>query len=83
MTELDDQQENRAPGVIIDLEALEAHAKDLFLDRFVEYVRKTRGDHGRYLRLRPGDQAAIRAADDGSAEKLDDISVSLDDRVTD
>ncbi len=68
----DDQRE---PGVTIDLDRLERQARELFLHRFVDHVKKARGEYGRYLTLRPGDQLAIRAADDGSEEFLDDVIV--------
>lgn len=67
--------EQRGSGITIDLERLERHAKDLYLDRFVAYVKKARGDHGRFLTLRPGDETAIRAAGDGSEEFLDEVIV--------
>jgi hypothetical protein len=69
-------QDKRDEGVVIDLERLEAHADALYLNRFVEYVKKVRGEHGRYLTLRAGDELAIKAAGDGSAESLDQITTS-------
>lgn len=68
----DDQ---RGTGLVVDLEALQDQAESLYLHRFVEAVRKARGEHGRFLSLRPGDELAIKAADDGSAETLDDVVV--------
>ena len=65
----------RKGGVIVDLERLESHAETLYLHRFVEAVRKARGEHGRYLVLRHGDELAIAAAGDGSAEYLEDAAV--------
>lgn len=65
----------RAKGPAIDLEALEAHAGDLYLHRFVQAVRKVRGEFGQYLRLRAGDEVAIRAAADGSSDILDQVKV--------
>ena len=65
----------RKGGVIVDLERLETHAESLYLHRFVEAVRKARGEHGRYLVLRHGDELAIAAAGDGSAEYLEDAAV--------
>lgn len=62
--------EQRHEGVVVDLERLEAQAEELYLHRFVEYVKKVRGEHGRYLTLRAGDELAIQAAGDGSAESL-------------
>ena len=67
--------EHRGPGVMIDLERLEQHAETLFLNRFVEAVKKARGKFGRYLVLRAGDELAITAADDGSADVLKDVRV--------
>ena len=67
--------ENRGEGPTIDLDALEAHARELYLHRFVAYIQKARGEHGRYLKLRPGDTLAIKAADDESAKVLDDVVV--------
>ena len=65
----------RRGGVIVDLQRLESHAESLYLHRFVEAVRRARGDHGRYLVLRHGDELAIAAAGDGSAEYLEDAAV--------
>lgn len=72
-------EEERSAGFAIDLEALENHASDLYLHRFVSYVRGMRGTHGRYLVLRSGDETAIRAAGDGSSEILEDIAVDIGD----
>ena len=71
----DDAREQRRDGPTLDLEALEAQAESLYLHRFVEAVRRARGEHGRYLRIRPGDELAIRAAGDGSSAYLDDVLV--------
>lgn len=65
----------RKGGVIVDLQRLETHAESLYLHRFVDAIRKARGEHGRYLVLRHGDELAIAAAGDGSAEYLEDVSV--------
>jgi hypothetical protein len=68
------EQDKRAgKPVVIDLERLERHAQDLYLNRFVEAVKAARGQFGRYLTLRTGDELAIRAAGDGSSEKLDEV----------
>jgi len=69
-----DGRDQRDAGVVIDLERLQAHADALYLNRFVDYVKKVRGEHGRYLTLRAGDQLAIQAAADGSAESLEQIT---------
>lgn len=69
------RDESRDRGPTIDLEALEAHARDLYLHRFVAHIKKARGEHGRFLQLRPGDALAIKAADDESARVLDDVAV--------
>lgn len=61
--------------VVVDLERLEAHARTLYLHRFVEAVRKAREEHGRFLYLRSGDELAISAAADGSAELLEKLKV--------
>jgi hypothetical protein len=63
----------RKPGVAVDLDRLEAHASELYLHRFVEAVKEARGAHGRFLLLRSGDELAIRTAEDGSAELLEQI----------
>lgn len=68
-------QDQPNPGVQIDLEQLERHARTLYLHRFVDAVRAVRSQHGRYLRLRSGDELAIRAADDASSSLLDEILV--------
>jgi hypothetical protein len=73
-----DGQDQRTDGVVVDLERLEQQADSLYLHRFVEYVKKVRGEHGRYLTLRAGDTLAIKAADDGSAETLQDLVVDDD-----
>ena len=70
-----EERDQRREGPILDLEALEAQAESLYLHRFVEAVRKARGEHGRYLRIRPGDELAIRAAGDGSAASLDEVLI--------
>ena len=68
-------EQDRSEGIVVDLERLEAQAKELYLHRFVEEIRKARGSLGRYLILRAGDELAIRAAGDGSAQSLDEIAV--------
>ncbi len=65
----------RKSGILIDLERLEARTKDLFLHRFVERVKEQRGEDGRFLLLRAGDEVAINAADDGSSEYLRLVAV--------
>jgi hypothetical protein len=67
--------EQRTDGTKIDLKKLEEHARSLYLNRFVEAIQQARGEHGRYLTLRAGDELAIRAAADGSAEWLERILV--------
>ena len=66
-------EQSRTQGVIVDLERLEAHAESIFLTRFVEAVKAARGEHGRYLILRAGDELAIKSADDGSFELLGEV----------
>jgi hypothetical protein len=70
--------DQRGDGVAVDLDKLERQAEELYLHRFVEYVRKVRGEHGRFLTLRAGDELAIKAADDGSARALDEVLVEVD-----
>jgi hypothetical protein len=67
------RDEQRREGVVLDLGRLEDQAEELYLHKFVEYVKKVRGEHGRYLTLRAGDELAIKAAGDGSAESLEQI----------
>ena len=67
--------EQRTDGTKIDLDKLEQHARSLYLHRFVEAIQQARGEHGRYLTLRAGDELAIRAAADGSSEWLERILV--------
>lgn len=69
-------EDQRETGVVVDLDRLQMHAETLFLHRFVEAVRKTRGEHGRFLHLRPGDSLAIQAADDGSINLLEEVSAA-------
>lgn len=73
------ESQNRSEGVVVDLERLESHAEEMFLSRFVEAIKKARGDHGRYLVLRSGDQLAIQAANDGSVELLDEVKSATGD----
>jgi hypothetical protein len=70
-----DNARSSGDPVVIDLDQLEAHARTLYLHRFVEAIRKAREQHGRYLYLRSGDELAISAAGDGSAELLDRLKV--------
>jgi hypothetical protein len=72
-------EEQRGDGVVVDLERLEKQAESLYLHRFVAAVRKARGEHGRFLVLRAGDELAIRAAADGSGEFLDRVMVERDE----
>ena len=74
-----DGPDQRDAGVMIDLDRLEKQAEQLYLTRFVEYVRKVRGEHGRFLTLRAGDELAIKAAGDGSAESLEGVIAELDE----
>jgi hypothetical protein len=77
----DQQDKRQGRPVVIDLERLERHAQDLYLTRFVEAVKEARGQFGRYLTLRTGDELAIRAAGDGSSETLDQVSVEPSDQA--
>ncbi|MBW3594932.1 MAG: hypothetical protein KY391_05085 [Actinobacteria bacterium] len=79
-TGADGRGEQRQDGVVVDLERLEEQAEELYLHRFVEHVKKVRGEHGRFLTLRAGDELAIAAAGDGSAESLQ--AALLDDEAT-
>lgn len=74
-TQWHDAEQSRGKGVVIDLERLEAHAKALYLTRFIEAVKAARGAHGRYLVLRSGDEIAIKAAEDGSDQVLQEVRV--------
>lgn len=65
--------------IVLDLERLEAQAQYLYLHRFIDAVKKARGEHGRYLTLRAGDELAIAAADDGSAALITEVAVDLTD----
>ena len=67
------EEQDRGRGVVVDLERLETHAEALYLTRFVDAVKAARGSHGRFLVLRSGDELAIKAADDGSFELLDEV----------
>jgi hypothetical protein len=69
-------EEQRSEGTAIDLEKLEEQARSLYLYRFVDAIRKARGEFGRYLYLRAGDELAIGAADDGSLEALAEVTVN-------
>ena len=64
-------EDQRQEGVVVDLERLERQASSLYLHRFVEHVKRVRGEHGRYLTLRAGDELAIKAAGDGSDRSLE------------
>lgn len=72
-------EDARSTPTVIDLKALEEQAELLYLHRFVEGVKKARGKHGRYLTLRAGDELAIGAAGDGSADVLSVIAVDKPD----
>ena len=65
--------DNRGDGVVVDLDRLEQQAEELYLHKFVEHVKRVRGEHGRFLTLRAGDEIAIQAAGDGSADSLKDV----------
>ncbi len=69
------RDDSRQDPVVIDLEKLENQAQSLYLHSFVASVKKARGEHGRFLTLRAGDELAIKAAGDGSAETLDEIAI--------
>ena len=72
----DPRDDKRQDGVVLDLQRLETQAEELYLHKFVEYVKKVRGEHGRFLTLRAGDELAIQAAGDGSAESLKEVLAS-------
>ena len=74
----DARGEQRQDGVMLDLERLEEQAEELYLHKFVEHVKRVRGEHGRFLTLRAGDELAIEAAGDGSAESLQEALVDDD-----
>src|SRR5687767_9206851 len=74
------EADNRGNGVVVDLDRLEQQAEELYLHKFVEHVKRVRGQHGRFLTLRAGDEIAIEAAGDGSAESLREALV--DDNPT-
>ena len=76
-------RDQRQDGVVLDLQRLESQAEELYLHKFVEYVKKVRGEHGRFLTLRAGDELAIKAADDGSAESLREVLAVADDETAD
>lgn len=77
--DLDEDDDQRGSGIVVDLEALEHQAQTLYLHRFIEAIRKARDDHGRFLILRAGDEMAIRSAGDGSSESLDEVTVERPD----
>ena len=77
--ELQELSNRETESIVVDLERLEAQAQYLYLHRFIEAVKKARGEHGRYLKLRAGDELAIAAADDGSAALIGEVSVDLTD----
>lgn len=72
-----ESDQNRGRGVVVDLERLEEHAREIYLTRFVEAIKAARGTYGRYLVLRSGDELAIKAADDGSVELLEEVRGEL------
>ena len=74
---MSEQEHQRGSSVAIDLERLESHAQALFLNRFVAAVQKARGQYGRFLVLRSGDELAIKAAEDGSFELLGEARADL------
>ena len=72
------EADNRGNGVVVDLDRLEQQAEELYLHKFVEHVKRVRGQHGRFLTLRAGDEIAIEAAGDGSADSLQDVLADPD-----
>ncbi len=68
-------EDHRGRPVVVDLQKLEDQARDLYLTRFVDSIKKARGENGRFLVLRSGDELAIRTAQDGSSELLEAVSV--------
>ena len=72
------EADNRSEGVVVDLHRLEQQAEELYLHKFVEHVKRVRGEHGRFLTLRAGDEIAIEAAGDGSADSLRDVLADPD-----
>lgn len=73
--DLQERSNRDSEPIVVDLERLEAQAQYLYLHRFIDAVKKARGEHGRYLTLRAGDEIAIAAADDGSADLITEIAV--------
>lgn len=65
----------RAEGRVIDIERLQRSEPELFIHRFVQAVRSARQELGPYLYLRTGDEVAISAAQDGSRELLEQVTV--------
>lgn len=75
--DLQEKSNRDSEPIVVDLERLEAQAQYLYLHRFIDAVKKARGEHGRYLTLRAGDEIAIAAADDGSADLITEIAVDV------
>lgn len=73
--DLQEKSNRESEPIVVDLERLEAQAQYLYLHRFIDAVKKARGEHGRYLTLRAGDEIAIAAADDGSADLITEIAI--------
>lgn len=65
----------RAYGRIIDLEMLDEWRPRRFLHRLVDEIVGARGNRERFFYLRSGDEVAVRAADDGSFEILDEVTI--------
>ncbi len=65
----------RQSGRMIDLEMLAEHADRIYLHRFLDRIRSIRGEMGKYMFLRAGDETAIQAAEDGSWELLDKVTL--------
>lgn len=73
--DLQEKSNRESEPIVVDLERLEAQAQYLYLHRFIDAVKKARGEHGRYLTLRAGDEIAIAAAGDGSADLITEIAI--------
>jgi hypothetical protein len=69
------QDQRRVEGRVIDSHRLQRSEPELYLHRFVRAVRTARQEKGRYLYLRSGDEMAIIAAEDGSTELMEELTV--------
>jgi hypothetical protein len=69
------QEQRRTQGRVIDSHRLQQSEPERYIHRLVRAIRTARQEKGRYFYLRAGDEVAILAAEDGSTELMEEITV--------